>query len=248
MPAENSFRRLLQEHLRATKAGRFGQFEYSWLNEPLIGQTFEGQFAPPIRPNRGGDFFLRISIDDGTPLGRNWVAGDPLPDSTDYTSELSVAANPGVTPARSAGRFSEFVNDESRDFSTARMGPFGATVTDPVSNVITLSEQFSPPIANVDASVLSPVSVTFTVVPAIPLTTVPNPAVWTSFGARPALIIEVFNNSATQNLEGFYFNGPPGFIYRKVFGAQETLAQNVPSIGNDPGAVGFARWNFNASI
>ena len=246
MPAENSFRRLLQEHLRATKAGRFGQFEYSWLNEPNIGQTFEGDFAPPIRPNRGGDFFLQIRIDDGTPLGRPWVTGDPLPASADYTSELSVAANPGVTPARSAGRFSEFVNDQSLNFSSARQGPFGATVTDPVSNVITLSEQFSPPLANVDASVLSPVSVTFTVVPV--LTAVPNPAVWTSFGARPALIIEVFNTSATQNLEGFYFNGPPGFIYRKVFTPQETLAQNVPSIGNDPGAVGFARWNFNASI
>ena len=247
MPAENSFRRVLQEHLRATKAGRFGQFEYSWLNEPIVPAF--GSIASPIRPGRGSDYFMRIFIDDGSPTGRVWVDGDPLPDSTDYTSELSIAANPGVTPVRSAGRFSEFVDDQSQDFSSAGPFPFGATVTDPVSNVITLSELSSPP-GNVDASVLGSVSLTFTVVPRF--TQFPDPNVWrSSFGAGqtsfPTLIIEVFNNSATQNLEGFYFNGPAGFTYPSRFTPRETSAQNVPTAGL-PGAEGFGRWVLNEQL
>lgn len=187
MVVHNTFTNLLRTHLRDSVAGTFGKFDYA-----VKAGTY------PIKPGHFADFVFAIGVDDGSPGGRAWVAGDPLPLATDYTSQFSLSTRGKSTPSIVAGEFSAV------DGSVEK--PHGATQADPTSNVISLSEQSGPP-GNEPAASLD-VDFTFDVV-----------AVGESFfflnresiADTPMLHITVVNNSTTHRLDSFFFNGGVGF-------------------------------------
>lgn len=123
---DNTFRNLIRFHTRATRVGKFGQFKFAL-------KAF--QFAPPlendIAPGESVVFSFAIS------------GSGPFAD-TDFTSEVSQNP-PGNTPSRAAAKFVNGPNGDSA---------FGATQTDPVSGLLTLSEQSSDstPAADLDAT------------------------------------------------------------------------------------------------
>ena len=213
MVVHNTFTNLLRTHLRDSVAGTFGKFDYA-----LKAGTY------PIKPGHFADFLLEIRVDDGSPEGRSWVAGDSLPNATDYTTQFSLATRGKSTPSIVAGEFSAV------DGSVEK--PFGATQANPASNVISMSEQSGPP-GNEPAASLD-VDITFTVV-----------AVGDSFfflnresiADTPLLHIEAVNNSTTHNLDSFFFNGGTGF---SAGASKIIICHSPPGNPSNPRTIGIS--------
>lgn len=140
MPTENDFRRLMREHLRATKVPKFGQFEFSLLNKVPTGGT--GEFPDNhFVKDEPALFLFRIVP---TVVGDFTIAG------TDFVSELSTTP-PGKTPSFAAMKFVQGPNDDSA---------FGATQTPavpgPFEGQLVLSDLSTDPAvppADLDATI-----------------------------------------------------------------------------------------------
>ena len=161
---------------------------------------------------------------------------DPLPASTDFTSERSSKTRVNGVDSMVAGQFSPFLATTA-PFTGNGARPHGATQTDPVSNTISLRAHSAPP-GNVSETELSSVDATFTVVPVGSV--MPNHPVFYNAGwgnsdgtfGVPLLIVQVVNNTSAYNLEAIYFNGDnDSFTYGKAFTAQETF--NFALAGGD---------------
>lgn len=245
IPEENYFEERLAQsgvaRVRATQAAKFGQFEMALKNDRDLILPGSGSSVRPIRPGYGCDFAYQIFIRELQPSGkkwRPWQTGDPLPASTDFTSELSIKTRGNGVESIVAAQFSVYdsdIGDLQKAYTAGGARPHGATQTDPVSNSISLSEQSAPP-GNVSEALLG-VDVTFTVVPIG--TVMPNhPVFYNSYPvpqgnsdgtwSRPLLIIQVVNNSASYNVESIFFNGDnDNFTYGLQFTNQETLGGSV---------------------
>lgn len=189
MPAENDFRRMLREHARATRVGKFGQFEFQLgKNRGLpSGQV-------PIAPGDSEVFTFEI-----TPAG---APGTVV--AEDFTSEVS-SVPPGNTPSRAAAKFINGPNDDSA---------FGATQTDPASGLLTLSEQSngSTPAANLGATLDFSVGIgvrgDLTTFDELTLVVTNNSALPNAFSIQ-----EIYWN-ASDNVDGLrHRNAPQGWAF-----------------------------------